>query len=157
MTLRSLLIPPLVHFQAAGIQQTLLQHLCQDLHVRALLAGFPAVASLEAAVHRLSEASARCVCKSLTLECIAGGWWWGAVCVFRFVLICPFMTVLHFSCLSLSLWDNGLNRLFLQFADAEAYFAPCATDSTVNNCLVCNYSVFWLKCLPFLWFLLVQI
>lgn len=38
--------------------------------------------------------------------------------------------------------DDDLNHLFLQFADAEAYFAPCATDSTVNNCLVCNYSVF---------------
>lgn len=60
-----LLILPLVHFQGAGIQQTLLQHLYQDLHVCAVSAGFPAVASLEAAVHRLSEAPARCICKML--------------------------------------------------------------------------------------------
>lgn len=62
----SLLVLPLVHFQAAGIQQTVLQHLYQDLHVCAVFAGFPAVASLEAAVHRLPEASTRCICKSLT-------------------------------------------------------------------------------------------
>lgn len=73
----SLLILPLVHFQAAGIQQTVLQHLYQDLHVCAVFAGFPAVASLEAAVHRLSEASARCICKSLTNNTLLGG----AVCV----------------------------------------------------------------------------
>lgn len=62
----SLLILPLVHFQAAGLQQTVLQHLYQDLHVCAVFAGLPAVASLEAAVHRLTQASARCICKSLT-------------------------------------------------------------------------------------------
>lgn len=28
------------------------------------------------------------------------------------------------------------NCISLQFADAEAYFAPCTTDTTVNNCLV---------------------
>lgn len=67
------LILPLVHFQAAGIQQTLLQHLYQDLHVCAVFAGFPAVASLEAAVHRLSEASPRGICKLLTHYCSTGG------------------------------------------------------------------------------------
>lgn len=28
----------------------------------------------------------------------------------------------------------------LQFADAEAYFAPCTTDTTGNNCLVRDYT-----------------
>lgn len=46
---------PAVHLQAAGVQQALLQHLHQDLHVRALPAGLPAVAALEAAVHGHSE------------------------------------------------------------------------------------------------------
>lgn len=58
-----LLIPPSVHFQETGVQQTLLQHLHQDLHVCAVPAGLPAVAALEAAVHRLSETPALCVCK----------------------------------------------------------------------------------------------
>lgn len=83
----SLLILPLVHFQAAGIQQTVLQHLYQDLHVCAVFAGFPAVASLEAAVHRLSEASARCICKSLTNNTLLGG-----QCVF--LQVCVEMSIL---------------------------------------------------------------
>lgn len=31
---------------------------------------------------------------------------------------------------------NDFLSFLLQFADAEAYFAPCTTDSAVNNCLV---------------------
>lgn len=58
-----LLILPAVHFQATGLQQTLLQHVHQDLHVCALFAGFPTVAALEAAVHRFSETPALSVCK----------------------------------------------------------------------------------------------
>lgn len=52
---------PAVHLQAAGLQQALLQHFHQDLHVRAVPAGFPAVAALEAAVHRLHQAAALCL------------------------------------------------------------------------------------------------
>lgn len=40
--------------------------------------------------------------------------------------------------LSVSWW---FDLIFLQFADAEAYFAPCATDTTVNNCLVRRHVV----------------
>lgn len=32
--------------------------------------------------------------------------------------------------------NDNMKFDFLQFADAEAYFAPCTTDTTVNNCLV---------------------
>lgn len=54
---------PAVHLQAAGLQQALLQHLHQDLHVCALPAGFLAVAALETAVHRLYQAATLCICE----------------------------------------------------------------------------------------------
>lgn len=63
LTLPACCVSPAVHLQAAGLQQALLQHLHQDLHVRALPAGLPAVAALEAAVHRLTQAAPLCLCE----------------------------------------------------------------------------------------------
>lgn len=55
------IFPP-VHIQAAGVQQALLQHIHQDLHVCAVPAGVPAVAAMEAAVHGQSPGTTRSLC-----------------------------------------------------------------------------------------------
>lgn len=60
---------------------------------------------------------------------------WGGV-LFQGRAEMTFNDLVEFHC------DDGLNDLFSQFADAEAYFAPCTPDSTVTNCLVCNVAVF---------------
>lgn len=50
---------------------------------------------------------------------------------------------------------DGFTCFSLQFADAEAYFAPCTTDTSANNCLVrsliCwrSFLCFWEKRLSF--------
>ena len=52
-----------VYLQAAGVQQALLQHLHQDIHVRAVPAGLPAVEAGAAAVRQLTAATSHCVCE----------------------------------------------------------------------------------------------
>lgn len=134
LTLPACCVSPAVHLQAAGLQQALLQHLHQDLHVRALPAGLPAVAALEAAVHRLTQAAPLCLCECLERPVATRGqcgqvlwtaqnrktgvpWLWLVSWRFGFLFFYP-----------------------PQFADAEAYFAPCTTDTTGNNCLVRDYT-----------------
>lgn len=137
LTLPVCCVSPAVHLQAAGLQQALLQHLHQDLHVRALPAGLPAVAALEAAVHRLTQAAPLCLCECSERPVATRGqcgqvlwtaqdwktrvpWLWFVSWRFGFLFFLFFTP--------------------LQFADAEAYFAPCTTDTTGNNCLVRDYT-----------------
>lgn len=60
---RFVFFPPAVHLQASGVQQALLQHVHQDVHVRSVPTGFPAVAALEAAVHGHFETPPLRVCE----------------------------------------------------------------------------------------------